>query len=168
MVFNTTQGAISFDALRAAGAGNLAGKPLADGALPLDMSEGMPPLLSAANTDSLGERIQRAFPQAHVVKTLTPMLAGTMVDPTRLPSEHNVFLAGDDIAAKQTVLGLPRDLGWLDRGHARRPGPDRSRRLGRHPRPPRPGLNTGIPLHRERHTARRERTTVTVIGDGVP
>ncbi|GAA1650597.1 NADPH-dependent F420 reductase [Actinoplanes couchii] len=112
VVINATSGAFSLEALHAAGAGNLAGKPLIDVALPLDMSEGMPPLLSVANTDSLGEQIQRIFGEAQVVKTLTPMLADTMVDPSRLGSAHNVFLAGADAAAKETVLGLLRELGW--------------------------------------------------------
>lgn len=50
---------------------NLAGKVILDLALPLDFSQGMPPLLTVANTDSLGEQIQRTFPEARVVKTST-------------------------------------------------------------------------------------------------
>lgn len=112
VVFNATLGAVSLEALKAAGAPNLAGKVLVDVALPLDFSEGMPPLLSVANTDSLGEQIQLAFPEARVVKTLTPMLADTMIEPGRLPGEHNVFLAGDDAGAKETATGLLRAFGW--------------------------------------------------------
>jgi hypothetical protein len=39
----------------------------------LDHSQGMPPSLLVANTDPLGERIQRAFPATRVVKALNPM-----------------------------------------------------------------------------------------------
>ena len=70
LVFNCTAGAASLEALTAAGAGNLAGKMLIDVANPLDFSQGMPPTLSVCNDDSLGERIQAAFPEARVVKAL--------------------------------------------------------------------------------------------------
>ena len=46
-----------------AGAENLKGKVLIDIANPLDFSRGMPPSLLVCNTDSLGEQIQRAFPE---------------------------------------------------------------------------------------------------------
>ncbi len=70
LIVNATAGASSLAALEAVGAANLAGKVVIDIALPLDFSQGMPPLHLVANTDSLGEQIQRAFPDARVVKTL--------------------------------------------------------------------------------------------------
>jgi predicted dinucleotide-binding enzyme len=70
MVFNCTAEAVSLEALKAASAKNLKGKVLIDIANPLDFSKGMPPTLTVCNTDSLGEQIQRAFPDAKVVKTL--------------------------------------------------------------------------------------------------
>ena len=72
MVVNATAGTASLDALSAAGSGNLAGKVAVEVANPLDFSGGMPPILSVCNTDSLGEQIQRAFPEARVVKPSTP------------------------------------------------------------------------------------------------
>jgi predicted dinucleotide-binding enzyme len=65
-----------------------------------------------ANTDSLGEQIQRAFPDARVVKTLNTMNAYVMVEPSRVPGRHSVFVAGEDAAAKGTVKGLLREFGW--------------------------------------------------------
>ncbi|MFJ8794938.1 NADPH-dependent F420 reductase [Streptomyces sp. NPDC102462] len=112
IVVNATRGAASLAAVEAAGAANLAGKVLLDAALPLDMSQGMPPLLSVVNTDSLGEQIQRAVPEARVVKSLNTMLADVMVDPAHVPGHHNVFVAGDDAEAKATVTGLLREIGW--------------------------------------------------------
>jgi len=114
VVVNATAGGTSLAALDAAGATNLAGKVLADVANPLDFSQGMPPILSPSNTDSLGEQIQRAHPQARVVKTLNTMSATVMVDPARLPDSHEVFVAGDDQAAKETVRDLLHELGWPD------------------------------------------------------
>src|SRR5437016_11143527 len=75
IVFNCTSGSASLEALRLAGAQHLDGKVLVDVSNPLDFSHGMPPTLSVCNTDSLGEQIQRAFPGAHVVKTLNTMSA---------------------------------------------------------------------------------------------
>jgi hypothetical protein len=61
LVVNATAGAASLEALRLAGEANLDGKVLVDVANPLDFSQGMPPSLTVANSDSLGEQIQRAY-----------------------------------------------------------------------------------------------------------
>ncbi|GGS89010.1 oxidoreductase [Streptomyces tanashiensis] len=111
-VVNTTAGAGSLQALEAAGATNLAGKVLIDIANPLDFSQGMPPSLKPVNTDSLGEQIQRAFPDSRVVKTLNTMNSQIMVDPTRVPGDHSVFVSGDDPGAKQAVTDLLVSFGW--------------------------------------------------------
>lgn len=115
LVVNATNGAGSLDALRAAGEHNLDGKVLIDIANPLDSSGGMPPTLFVSNTDSLGEQIQRAFPQTKVVKTLNTMNAYLMVGPKQLADgAHTVFVSGNDAAAKQTVTKLLESFGWSD------------------------------------------------------
>lgn len=114
LVVNATAGINSLAALAATGAGNLAGKVLIDLALPLDFSAGFPPLLTIANTDSLGEQTQRAHPEARVVKTLNTMYLDVMVDPSRVPGRHTIFLAGDDADAKATTAGILRGFGWPD------------------------------------------------------
>ncbi|GAA1424869.1 NAD(P)-binding domain-containing protein [Streptomyces thermospinosisporus] len=111
-VVNATSGGASLAALTAAGADNLAGKVLIDVANPLDASAGMPPVLNPVNTDSLAEQIQRAFPEAKVVKTLNTMNCRIMVDPSRVPGEHNAFVSGDDAAAKEQVTELLLSFGW--------------------------------------------------------
>jgi len=116
LVVNATAGAASLDALRLAGEANLAGKVLVDIANALDYSRGMPPSLLVANTDSLGERIQRAFPAVKVVKALNTMNALLMVNPRQLADgDHTVFVCGDDAEAKALVTGLLTDgFGWRD------------------------------------------------------
>jgi predicted dinucleotide-binding enzyme len=115
MVVNATAGALSLEALKQAGEENLNGKILIDISNPLDSSKGMPPTLSVSNTDSLGEQIQRRFPEARVVKTLHTMNAYLMVDPTQLAgADHTVFVCGDDAEAKATVTELLRGFGWTD------------------------------------------------------
>lgn len=111
-VVNATNGMSSLEALRAADAANLAGKLLIDVANPLDFSHGMPPTLSPANTDSLAEQIQREFPTATVVKTLNTMNCLIMVDPQRVPGDHNVFVSGDSAEAKTAVTELLVSFGW--------------------------------------------------------
>ena len=75
----------------------------------------MPPTLSVSNTDSLGEQIQRRFPEAKVVKTLHTMNAYLMVDPAQIAiSDHTVFVSGDEAEAKATVTELLTSFGWTD------------------------------------------------------
>lgn len=112
VVMNATAGVASLEVLRAAGADNLAGKVLVDIATPIDASQGFPPVLAIANTDSLGETIQREFATARVVKSLNTLAASVMVDPASVPGEHNLFVAGDDADAKKVVVGLLGEFGW--------------------------------------------------------
>jgi predicted dinucleotide-binding enzyme len=111
-VVNTTAGITTLDALNAAGSANLAGKVLIDVANPLDFSQGMPPSLNPGNTDSLGEQVQRAFPDARVVKTLNTVNSHIMAEPGRVPGTHNVFVSGDDTGAKQQVIEMLVSFGW--------------------------------------------------------
>ena len=112
LVVNATNGAGSLAMLEAAGEQNLAGKVLVDVANPLDFSQGLPPSLFVSNTDSLGEQIQRRLPETRVVKALNTMNCEVMVDPSKVPGEHDVFLCGEDEAAKQQVTELLRSFGW--------------------------------------------------------
>lgn len=112
MVINATNGQGSLDALRAAGAEHLAGKVLIDVANPLDFSHGFPPRLSVSQTDSLGEQIQRTFPESRVVKTLNTLTAALMLNPGRLAAPSAVFLSGDDADAKRQVSELLAGFGW--------------------------------------------------------
>lgn len=115
LVVNATAGGGSLEALESAGEENLSGKILIDVANPLDFSGGMPPTLSVSNTDSLGEQIQRRFPEARVVKTLNTMNAQVMVDPAQLSAgDHTVFVSGDDPEAKARVTELLQSFGWTD------------------------------------------------------
>jgi predicted dinucleotide-binding enzyme len=111
VVFNCTQGAATLDALKLAGEAALRGKILLDLSNPLDFSKGMPPTLFSGNTDSLGEAIQRAFPQTRVVKTLNTINCDLMVNPGLLPGEHAVFMSGNDAGAKAQVREFL--VGWF-------------------------------------------------------
>jgi len=114
LVVNAAGGDVSLGILDSAGAENLAGKVLLDISNPLDGSQGFPPTLFVKDDDSLGEMIQRAHPDARVVKSLNTMNNSLMVDPQRLGEDTTVFVSGDDAGAKATVTDLLRELGHGD------------------------------------------------------
>jgi 8-hydroxy-5-deazaflavin:NADPH oxidoreductase len=111
-IVNATHGVGSIDALRLAGDKNLENKVLLDAANPLDFSKGMPPTLTICNTDSLGEQIQKAFPNTKVVKSLNTLNAYIMVNPSLLPEPTNLFLSGNHEDAKATVREILVSFGW--------------------------------------------------------
>lgn len=112
VLFNCTGGMVSVAACEAAGEDNIGDKVLIDVSNPLDFSHGMPPSLSVANTDSVGEQLQRRFPSARVVKSLNTMNCSVMVNPSALPGHHNVFVSGDDADAKKAVGEILGQFGW--------------------------------------------------------
>ena len=114
LLFNATNGGGALEALALAGEAHLSGKVLIDISNPLDFSHGMPPTLFVSNTDSLGEQIQRAYPQTKVVKALNTMTASLMVNPRQLAEgDHHVFVSGNDAGAKAQVTEvLTIWFGW--------------------------------------------------------
>lgn len=113
ILFNCTAGTASLDALKMAGEKNLKGKILIDIANPLDFSHGMPPSLAVCNTDSLGEQIQRTFPEARVVKTLNIVNCDVMVNPALLGEKPDMFICGNDSEARASVAQILKDwFGW--------------------------------------------------------
>ena len=114
IIFNCTLGQASLAALEQAGNENLRGKILIDTSNPLDRSTDQWSL-TVCNTDSLGEQIQRTFPETRVVKTLNTVNANVMVDPAKLLERTHVFVSGNDIEAKATVVRILRDwFGWKE------------------------------------------------------
>lgn len=112
VLFNCTLGMASLEALQMAGAENLKDKILIDTSNPIDRSEGVWKL-TVCNTDSLGEQIQRAFPETKVVKTLNTINANIIADPAKLPEMTDIFVSGNDIEAKALVVRYLREwFGW--------------------------------------------------------
>jgi 8-hydroxy-5-deazaflavin:NADPH oxidoreductase len=103
LVINCTSGAHSIEALTKAGKSNLRDKILLDLANPLDFSKGTPPSLTIANTNSLGEEIQKTFPDVKVVKTLNMINAEVMINPRGIDGEHDLFICGNDENAKSMI-----------------------------------------------------------------
>ncbi|MEU6258123.1 NAD(P)-binding domain-containing protein [Streptomyces sp. NPDC047043] len=104
-------GRVALAALEAAGAANLDGKVVVDVSNPLAFEEGEL-RLSPVESDSVGEQIQRTFPHARVVKALNTVNCTVMVDPSLVPGEHQLFVCGEDAAAKEQVTALLGEFGW--------------------------------------------------------
>lgn len=116
VIFNCTKGEYSLDAIALAGKG-INGKVLIDVSNPLDFSNGMPPHLipSLANTNSLGEEIQKRFPETKVVKTFNTMWCGIMVDPKMVGGGNHInYVCGNDASAKNTTINILKQFGWKD------------------------------------------------------
>jgi 8-hydroxy-5-deazaflavin:NADPH oxidoreductase len=106
-------GEAALAALDAAGTANLSGKVLIDVTNPLDFSKGMPPSLFVGLNDSLGERVQKAIPDAKVVKAFNTVGNGQMVDPhVKGQPRLEMLIAGNDATAKQQVTDIIKSFGW--------------------------------------------------------
>lgn len=113
LVVNALSGDGSVDGVGAASIAD--GTVLLDVSNPLDTGHGMPPSLFVANTDSLGEVLQRTFGTLRVVKSLNTMTARLMVAPQELADgDFSTFVCGDDAEAKVLVTSLLASLGHRD------------------------------------------------------
>ena len=100
------------EAIADAGPERFAGKVVIDATNPLDFSGGFPPKLSICGEDSLGERVQRALPDARVVKAFNTIGNQYFVDPSFSDGLPTMLIAGDDADAKRTVSDVVADFGW--------------------------------------------------------
>jgi predicted dinucleotide-binding enzyme len=101
-------------AIAEAGRENFSGKVVIDAMNPLDFSGGFPPKLSITGEDSLGERVQRALPEARVVKAFNTIGNQYFVNPHFSDGQPTMLIAGDDEEAKSTVTDVLADFGWSD------------------------------------------------------
>ncbi len=100
-------------ALRSAGIERFAGKVVIDVTNPLVFDgQGGPPRLALGYPLSGGAAVQKWLRGARVVKCFNIITAGYMTDAAQATSDPDMFLAGDDPAAKQTVAEIARAWGW--------------------------------------------------------
>ena len=112
VVVLATLGVANDEALRSAGPERLRGKVVIDTTNPLDFSRGMPPRLAVSGEDSAGERVQRLLPDARVVKAFNIVGNAAMFRPQFPGGPPDMFIAGNDAAAKRTVADILREFGW--------------------------------------------------------
>ena len=112
LVVLATLGVANEEVLKSAGHDKLAGKVVIDATNPLDHSAGFPPKLAYAGNDSGGERVQKAVPNAKVVKAFNIVGNPLMFRPELPGGPPDMFIAGNDEEAKKTVGGILKDFGW--------------------------------------------------------
>ncbi len=100
------------NALRLAGPENFAGKVVIDAINPLNFPQNGPPELALGHKDSGGEQVQRWLPSARVVKAFNIVGNAHMYKPKFDGGPPDMFICGNDAAAKQTVTGILKDFGW--------------------------------------------------------
>jgi predicted dinucleotide-binding enzyme len=108
------KGDAAAEALRSAGAENLAGKTVIDATNPIAEAPPENGVLKFFTSldDSLMERLQRAFPAAHFVKAFNSVGNGHMVNPQFPAGRPTMFICGNDDKAKQTVRDILTQFGW--------------------------------------------------------
>jgi predicted dinucleotide-binding enzyme len=114
IVVLAVKGTAAADALRAAGAANLAGKTVVDATNPIaDAPPSNGVLKFFTNLDeSLMERLQREFAKAKFVKAFNSVGSARMVNPQLAGGKPTMFICGNDEAAKKAVGGLLDQFGW--------------------------------------------------------
>jgi hypothetical protein len=108
------KGDVLANAIRTAGAANLAGKTVIDATNPI---AGAPPtngvLKFTTNLDeAMMERVQREFPAIHFVKAFNSVGSALMVDPHFAGGKPSMFICGNDDGAKKTVSTILDQFGW--------------------------------------------------------
>ncbi len=114
LVVLAVKGTVAADALRAAGAANLAGKPVMDAANPIADAPPVNGVLRffTNHEQSLMERLQAEFPQARFVKAFNSVGSACMVNPQFAGGRPTMFICGNDDAAKKIVRGVLDQFGW--------------------------------------------------------
>jgi predicted dinucleotide-binding enzyme len=114
VVVLAVKGTVAAEALRSAGAANLAGKPVFDACNPIADEPPVNGVLKffTGPNDSLMERLQREFPEAKFVKVFNSVGAACMVNPTFAGGKPTMFIAGNDAAAKGTAQTILDKFGW--------------------------------------------------------
>ena len=107
---------VALEALKAAGAANLSGKPVIDATNPIADAPPENGVLKFFTDldESLMERLQNGrFPSAHFVKAFNSVGNARMVNP-EFPggAKPTMFICGNDDGAKAEVRGILDQFGW--------------------------------------------------------
>ena len=111
MIVLATLGVTALEAIEQAGKVHFRGKVVIDVCNPLDHSQGVP-RLTVGHTDSLGEQVQRAIPDARVVKAFNTVGNPHMFKPDFPGGPPDMFLCGNDEEAKKLVSQVCQAFGW--------------------------------------------------------
>jgi hypothetical protein len=108
------KGKIAADVLHLAGEQNLKDKTVIDVCNPIEDAppvNGVLQFFTRAN-QSLFEELQRAYPEAHMVKAFNSVGAARMVNPQFAGGRPTMFICGNHEPAKKTVSEILDEFGW--------------------------------------------------------
>jgi 8-hydroxy-5-deazaflavin:NADPH oxidoreductase len=114
VVVLAVKGKVAAEALELAGAKNLAGKTVIDACNPIEdapPTNGVLKFFTDVN-ESLMERLQRQFSEAHFVKAYNSVGAGRMINPQFADGRPTMFICGNEEAAKKQVAQINDQFGW--------------------------------------------------------
>jgi 8-hydroxy-5-deazaflavin:NADPH oxidoreductase len=112
VVVLATLGTATPEAVRAAGTHHFDGKVVIDATNPLVFRENGPPSLAALAEGSAGEQNQKLLPKARVVKAFNTIGNASFFRPSFPGGPPDMYVCGNDAAAKKTVTGILHDFGW--------------------------------------------------------
>ena len=107
-------GQVALEALKLVGPKALQGKTVIDACNPIG---GGPPVNGVLTyfttlTDSLMERLQKAYPSAHFVKAFNSVGNAQMVNPHFVGGRSTMFICSNDANAKRAVTQFLDQFGW--------------------------------------------------------
>ena len=107
-------GEVALEALKLIGPKALCGKTVIDACNPIGGDPPVAGVLSyfVGQNESLMERLQAAYPDAHFVKAFNSVGAGQMVNPEFGGLRPTMFICGNDAGAKKTVATICDQFGW--------------------------------------------------------
>lgn len=112
IVVVATRGTETVGILKGIGPDAFHGKVVIDVTNPLVFTPNAPPSLSVGFTDSLGEQVQRTIPGARVVKAFNTVGNSHFFQPKFAAGTPDMFIGGNDPAAKDRVRDVLRSFGW--------------------------------------------------------
>jgi|ERR1035437_1375830 predicted dinucleotide-binding enzyme len=114
LIVLAVKGKVANEALELAGDSNLADKTIIDATNPIadaPPSNGVLKFFTDLD-ESLMERLQKAFPDAHLVKAFNSVGSASMVNPQFTGGKPTMFICGNDDTSKDTVRGILYQFGW--------------------------------------------------------
>lgn len=112
LIVLATRGVANTGVIDLAGPQRFAGKVVIDATNPLVFRENAPPELAVGYTDSAGEQVQRRLPNARVVKAFNIVGNAHFIKPDFPGGPPDMFICGNDEAAKKTVAEICTKFGW--------------------------------------------------------
>jgi predicted dinucleotide-binding enzyme len=122
LVVLAVKGTVALEALELAGKDTIAGKTVIDATNPIADAAPVNGVLRYFTdmNESLMERLQQRFPDAHFVKAFSSVGNACMVNPQFKGGKPTMFICGNNEAAKAVVSNILDQFGWetADMGRA--------------------------------------------------